>query len=532
MTDYCLLLLTDYCLPITAYRLLLTDYCLPITAYRLLLTDYWLTPGFCPLDGSVMRDHFIDGDWIGGRGEPFSSINPATGQELFYTSHASATEVIAAFLAAGKAFRLWADTDFDERIRIARRFGDVVQTRRQAVGRAISQETGKPLWETSQEVDTVVRKVNLSVEAYQKRTGSKSEKSGSGFSTLSHAPHGIVAVLGPFNFPAHLPNGHIIPALIAGNCVLFKPSELTPMAGAVLVDCWREAGLPAGCLNLLQGDRRTAELMLDQPGLAGVFFTGSAQTGIAIHQRFAGRPEVILALEMGGNNPLVVLKDINLAVAARIIAASAFISAGQRCTCTRRVILVDPAVLPELVQITEQIAVGAPDDVPEPFIGPVITQPAAQRVLQAQRQLIERGAKVLVECRPAKRGLPFLRPGIIDVTGISNLPDQEIFGPILTVTEARDFEEAIALANQTRFGLAAGLIGGNESDFSLFRRKVRAGVINWNRPTTGASSAAPFGGVGLSGNHRPSAFYAADYCAYPVATMQDAELVAPRYPGL
>jgi succinylglutamic semialdehyde dehydrogenase len=479
-----------------------------------------------------MRDHFIDGEWVAGCGEPFCSINPATGKELFYTSHASATEVTAAFLAAGKAFCLWADTDFEARTRVARRFASLVQTRRQEIGLVISQETGKPLWESSQEVDAVVKKIDLSIEAYQQRTGSKSEKSGSGFATLSHAPHGIVAVFGPFNFPAHLPNGHIVPALIAGNCVVFKPSDLTPMASAVLIDCWREAGLPAGCLNLLQGDRRTAELVLDRPELAGVFFTGSVQTGMAIHRRFAGRPEVILALEMGGNNPMVVLEGTNLLIAARIIAASAFISAGQRCTCTRRLILVEPAVLPELLQITEEIALGAPDEVPEPFIGPVINEPAAQRILQTQRQLVEQGAKILVECRPAKRGLPFLQPGIIDVTGLSGLPDQEIFGPLLTVTEARDFDEAIALANQTRFGLAAGLIGGNESGFSVFRRKVRAGIINWNRPTTGASSAAPFGGIGLSGNHRPSAFYAADYCAYPVATMQSTELTTPRHPGL
>jgi succinylglutamic semialdehyde dehydrogenase len=302
--------------------------------------------------------------------------------------------------------------------------------------------------------------------------------------------------------------------------------------GALLVDCWHEAGLPAGCLNLLQGGRTTAEWMLNRPELAGVFFTGSVRTGLAIHQRFGGRPEVILALEMGGNNPLVVLEGADLKAASRTIAVSAFISAGQRCTCTQRLILVDSTVLPELVQISEEIRVGAPDEVPEPFIGPVIHSAAAQNVLQAQQELVDRGAKILVECRPAEKGLPFLRPGIVDVTGLYGVADQEIFGPLLTVNRARNFVEAIAFANQTRFGLAAGLIGGSEQDFEMFRRNVRAGIINWNRPTTGAGSAAPFGGVGLSGNHRPSAFYAADYCAYPVATMQSAELVAPVHPGL
>jgi succinylglutamic semialdehyde dehydrogenase len=351
-------------------------------------------------------------------------------------------------------------------------------------------------------------------------------------SVLSHAPHGIVAILGPFNFPAHLPNGHIVPALIAGNCVVFKPSELTPLTGSLLADCWREAGLPPGCLNLLQGDRPTAEFILERPEVAGVFFTGSATTGVAIHQRFATRPEVILALEMGGNNPMLVLETNDAVAAARIVAVSAFISAGQRCTCTRRLIVIGDEILPELIRITESIEVGAPNDLPEPFLGPVITSSAANKVLNAQRKLVAIGAKILVECRPAKKGIPFLRPGILDVTGVDNLPDEEVFGPLIQVTRVADFDAAITEANRTRFGLAAGLIGGTEKDFEVFRRRVRAGIINWNRPTTGASSAAPFGGVGLSGNHRPSAFYAADYCAYPVATLQSEELSLVEYPGL
>ena len=477
-----------------------------------------------------MHDHFVGGNWVLGQGERLHSTNPATGEEIFRTRHASLSEVVGAFLAAWDAFQEWANTSLDQRIQIAHQFAEVVRSRRNEFERAISQETGKPLWESHQEVDTVVKKIDLSIEAYRQRTGTRSEKTGNNFSVLSHAPHGIVAVLGPFNFPAHLPNGHIVPALIAGNCVVFKPSELTPWVGALMVDFWREAGLPAGCLNLLQGDRITAELILDRPELAGVFFTGSARTGIAIHQRFAGRPDVILALEMGGNNPMVVLEGSDLRTAARTIAVSSFISAGQRCTCTRRLILVDPAVIPELVRVTEQILVGAPDE--NPFIGPLISVPASEQVLQAQQRLIQLGAKTLVECRPIKRGLPFLHPGIVDVTGVARVADEEVFGPLLAVTRVHDFEEAIEVANSTRFGLAAGLIGGREQDFELFRRRIRAGIINWNRPTTGASSAAPFGGIGLSGNHRPSAFYAADYCAYPVATIQSSELFAPEYPGL
>ena len=269
-----------------------------------------------------------------------------------------------------------------------------------------------------------------------------------------------------------------------------------------------------------------------RPELTGVFFTGSARTGIAIHQRFAGRPDVILALEMGGNNPLIMLNGTDPIAAARTIATSAFITAGQRCTCSRRLILVEDNGLDELIRIIEEIRVGSPDEVPEPFIGPLINNAAAQKVLKAQEALIERGGEILIKCRPARKGIPFLQPGLLDVTSVLNPSDEEIFGPLLLLTRTTDFDAAILKANSTRYGLAAGLIGGRKKDFELFRRRVRAGIINWNRPTTGASSAAPFGGVGLSGNHRPSAFYAADYCAYPIATMESEELIAPEYPGL
>jgi succinylglutamic semialdehyde dehydrogenase len=479
-----------------------------------------------------MFDHFIGGQWIRGQGQPFSSTNPATGEQVFQSRNADSSEVATAFQTAKGAFQKWAENSAEERFQVARNFASIVDRQRQEFVTAIACETGKPLWESNQEVDTVVKKVELSISAYAERTGSREQQMGQARSVLSHAPHGIVAILGPFNFPAHLPNGHIVPALIAGNCVVFKPSELTPLTGSLLADCWREAGLPPGCLNLLQGDRSTAEFILERPEVAGVFFTGSAATGVAVHERFATRPEVILALEMGGNNPMLVLETNDAVAAARIAAVSAFISAGQRCTCTRRLIVVGNEILPELIRITESIVVGAPNDLPEPFLGPVITSSAANKVLNAQRELVANGAKILMECRPAKKGIPFLKPGILDVTGVDNLPDEEVFGPLIQVTRVSDFDAAITEANRTRFGLAAGLIGGTEKDFEVFRRRVRAGIINWNRPTTGASSAAPFGGVGLSGNHRPSAFYAADYCAYPVATLQSSDVSPIEYPGL
>src|SRR5580692_5111761 len=346
-----------------------------------------------------MLDHFINGQWVRGQGETFCSVNPATGKQVLQTRNADASEVMAAFQTGKTAFQKWAESSPPERFQVARKFATIVEARRQEFVAAISRETGKPIWETNQEIDTVIKKIDLSISAYEERTGHREQVAGVGSSVLSHAPHGSVAILGPFNFPAHLPNGHIVPALIAGNCALLKPSELTPLTGALMADCWQQAGLPAGCLNLLQGGRHTAELILEHPRLAGVFFTGSANTGIKIHQRFAGRPDVILALEMGGNNPLVVLDTADPKRATRIIAVSAFISAGQRCTCSRRLILVGEEILPELIRVTEAIRVSSPNDLPEPFISSVINASAAKRVLAAQKELLADGAKILVECR-------------------------------------------------------------------------------------------------------------------------------------
>jgi len=482
-----------------------------------------------------MCDHFINRRWISGTGESFTATNPTQWNQPFITKNATATEVTNACSVAAEAQIGWAEEPFDHRAAVAEAYATVLEKEKESLTRLISQEVGKPFWESRTEVDTMIRKVSFSIQGYKSRTGFSKQELGDGSrAILSHHSHGVVAILGPFNFPGHLPNGHIVPAILAGNTIVFKPSEFTPGVGAFLARCWEQAGLPKGVLNLVQGDRLTAGFLLDDPRIAGLYFTGSTAAGLAIHRKFAGRPEVILTLEMGGNNPMVVLNSTNLAESARLIAISAFVTSGQRCTCTRCLIVTPEAepVIEALVALTKDIVVDSPDADPQPFIGPVIHLPAADRVLAFQRELTERGGKILEESRPTKYGLPFLRPGIVDVTDLEDLPDEEIFGPLLQVIRVASFEEAIARSNATRYGLAAGLVGGTRDEFELFRRKVRAGVINWNRPTTGASSAAPFGGIGLSGNHRPTALYAADYCAYPVATLESSTPNAPKHAGL
>jgi succinylglutamic semialdehyde dehydrogenase len=484
-----------------------------------------------------LRDHFINGAWHAGAGEAFHSLNSELDEPAFAARHATTDEVDAAYVAAREAAREWRDLLFEERAEHAKRFADEVKRRTEDLTAAISLETGKPLWEARTEVASIVAKVAISISAHQHRTGETRNKAGEATAVLRHRPHGVVAVLGPFNFPGHLPNGHIVPALLAGNCVVFKPSELAPGVGALMAECWGCIGLPPGVLNLVQGGRETAEAVVNHPGLDGLYFTGSAPTGISLHRKFAGRPEVILALEMGGNNPLVICDVADFDATAVLTILSAYQTAGQRCTCARRLIVVEnedmPALLTRLTERIRAIKVGYPGGMEDVFCGPVIHNRAADHVIAFQDGLIRAGATALVPIARPNPAKPLLRPGLLDVTKVERREDEEIFGPLLQLVRVPDFEAAIVEANATRFGLAAGLISDRRDLWEKFLRRIRAGVVNWNRPLTGASSTAPFGGIGLSGNHRPSAYYAADYCAYPVASLELDIVRAPTpVPGL
>jgi succinylglutamic semialdehyde dehydrogenase len=478
-----------------------------------------------------MSTHFIAGAWQEGLAASFESLNPVSQAVLWTGRAATPAQVAAAVAAAREAFPAWAQRSLDERIVVLEAFAVSLKSHADELARCIGEETGKPLWESATEVTSMVNKVAISIQSYRERTGEKSGPLADATAVLRHKPHGVVAVFGPYNFPGHLPNGHIVPALLAGNAVIFKPSELTPKVAELTVKCWIEAGLPAGVLNLLQGARETGVALAADAGIDGLFFTGSSGTGNLLHKQFAGRPDKILALEMGGNNPLVVEQVADLDAAVYTIIQSAFISAGQRCTCARRLLVPQgewgDGLLARLVAVASNIQVGAFDATPAPFMGSVISLGAAEHLLTAQQQLLAKGATALLTMTQPQATAALLTPGIIDVTAVSNRPDEEFFGPLLQVIRYSDFDAAIAEANATQFGLAAGLLSDSAERYQQFWLQSRAGIVNWNKQLTGAASSAPFGGVGASGNHRASAYYAADYCAYPVASLESATLSLP-----
>ena len=466
------------------------------------------------------QKQYIAGRWIDSNGTLLVSLNPATGEPIWQAASASNSDVEAAVAAAKQAFTQWRLLSFREREAYVVRFVEVLRNHQEDLAEIIHRETGKPLWESHTEIATMIGKGDISIAAYHDRTGARSSEANGATTQLAYRPIGVFAVLGPYNFPGHLPNGHIIPALLAGNTIVFKPSELTPGFAELMTACWEEAGLPAGVINLVQGGRDTGESLVGSADINGVLFTGSSKTGRAIHRSLAGQPEKMLALEMGGNNPLIVDDVSNQRAGIYTIIQSAFISAGQRCTCARRLIVVDsPAnrqLINALVVATKKIKVGSDDSC---FMGPLISAGAAKGVMAFEATLINAGAEALVPLRQSSQCDALIHPGLIDVTAVSNVVDEECFGPLLQIYWVDDLTAAVAKANDTRYGLAAGLLSDRTSAWEYFYGRINAGIVNLNRQITGASGSAPFGGIGASGNFRPGAYYAADYCAYPIASM-------------
>ncbi|MEG0483109.1 MAG: succinylglutamate-semialdehyde dehydrogenase [Acinetobacter sp.] len=473
----------------------------------------------------------INGVWVQGQGTAFTKTDPVSNQQIWAGHEASQADVEQACNAARQAFPAWARLALAERIAIIERFAVLLEQNKTQLAEVISQETSKPIWETLTEVQSMIGKVAISIRAYHQRTGFSETEMADGVASLRHRPHGVLAVFGPYNFPGHLPNGHIVPALIAGNTLVFKPSELTPWTAEETAKLWQQAGLPNGVLNVVQGGRSTGEALAAAEQIDGLLFTGSANTGYHLHKQMAGAPEKILALEMGGNNALIIDDATDIDAVVNLAIQSAFVSAGQRCTCARRIIVKQgtngDAFIQRFVEVAKNLVIGRWNAEPQPFMGGVISSRAAEQMLVAQSKLIALGAKPLLEMTRPQADSALLTAGILDLTDVADIPDDEYFGPLTTIYRYHDFDEALSIANNTRFGLAVGLVSPDRELFERVLIEARAGIVNWNKPLTGASSAAPFGGVGASGNHRSSAFYAADYSAWPMASLESDSVALP-----
>ncbi|MEM1186831.1 MAG: succinylglutamate-semialdehyde dehydrogenase [Planctomycetota bacterium] len=456
------------------------------------------------------------------------SRSPIDGSIVWSGPETAQAEITAIVQRARRAQMDWASASTSDRIEVARQYAAAVERRVDELAALVTLETGKLRWDARAEARLVAAKVGVSIAAIAALEEPEPELP-RGRGAVERRPIGVCAVLGPFNFPAHLPNGQIVPALLAGNAVVFKPSEKSPAVGEWLIERWQESGCPADLVQLAQGGPETAR-HLTNADIDGVLFTGSRSTGVAIHRALAGRPEVLLALEMGGNAPVVVHPEAEPSAAAYQALVSAYISSGQRCTCARRLIVPAgaQAAVDALTEAINGLKVGLPADEPEPFIGPLIDDEAASGVLAAQARLIEDGATPLVLSEQNAQCASLLTPGLVDATPIDRLADREVFGPLLVVRRVNTLDDAFREAARTRYGLAASLLGGDRNAFEEFLKRVPAGVAIRNGPTTGASAQLPFGGVGHSGNHRPAGFHMASHVADAVSRLRFDELEIPE----
>jgi succinylglutamic semialdehyde dehydrogenase len=443
-------------------------------------------------------------------------------------------EISETLKKAQNAFNTWAFSTFEERFGYLLAFQNILKEEKEKLSLEISKEIGKILWESKAEVDSVINKVDLSLNSYLQRTPYSINKAKEQTFLLKHRAHGVVAVIGPFNLPLYLPASQIIPALLAGNCVVFKPSSKAVKVAFFLKQLFDKAGLPPYVFNIILGNQNEVEILASSPDCDAIFFSGSSEAGQNLNKIMCSHPGKLLVLEMGGNNPLVVWdsKDISAAVYTTLI--SAFLTSGQRLTSAKRLILpkntFSKKFLEHLCASIKKINVGFFDSNPQPFMGPVVSSEVQDSLFKKEKLLLSLGAKSLIALRSEMRNLVY--PGLIDITLIDPQlrPDSEYFGPLLQVIEVDNFEKAIEEAKNTQYGLVASILTEDKSLYKQFYLTIKAGLIHWNTPTTGATGFAPFGGVGKSGNFRPGGFYMADSCAYPVVSFENDKLSIPSNP--
>jgi len=495
-------------------------------------------------------------DLLGGRfapipGDSLRSTNPAHPTEVVWSGSPVLAHVDEAVAAARRAQPSWARTPLERRFAALRRFRDLCKARADDMARLIADETGKALWDARGEANLLAAKVDITLDdsefgGLRRVTGFEIPLSPSRTGRAWFRPHGVLCVLGPYNFPAHLPNGHLVPALAMGNTVVLKPSDKAPAVGQTLATWLWEAleaeGAPPGVVNMVQGAADVASRLAAAPGVDGILFTGSWPVGRRILEANLDSPGRIIALEMGGNSAAVVLPDANLRQAAIEVVRSAFVSTGQRCTCTRRLIVhrsIEERFVEAIVAIASKLRIGDPLGDPAPFMGPIITAEARASVLAAQEGYARGGASIRLAARALEdpSGGHYITPGIVRVdrfTATEEGPgaDVEVFGPLLRYVVVDSMDEAVEQANATRYGLAASIFTNDAAAIERFLAEARAGCVNINTGTAGASSKLPFGGLGLSGDNRPAGSFSLDYCAYPVAGMIESSEAAALPVGM
>lgn len=476
------------------------------------------------------------GDFIGGQfrvsenpdGE-WSIQSPSDLKDMVFQPAFALNHIDEVCSVAKKAFPKWAALSQEERNSYLMRLKEVYLSRLDEMAEVISRETGKPTWEAKSEAQLLASKIDVTLNHSMKLVAE--ERIANAIpnvdGVIRFRPRGVMAVLGPFNFPAHLPNGHIIPALAVGNTVVFKPSDKTPAVGQKMAEFFQQAGFPEGVFNLLQGQAETGKRLAGHELVDGVLFTGSYEVGLRIKQDTLQHAWKLLALEMGGKNATVVWKDADLKKALYETVVGSFMTSGQRCSCTSRLILhrsIADQFIAQLHEAAKRLTIGHWKQ--NVFMGPLISSDAVEKYLRFQEIAKREGAEPVMRGKALELEWKghYVTPSIYTVKKFdpqSVYQKSEIFGPNVAVYVVDDFEEAMHINNSTGFGLVMALFSKDEALYKKAILEARVGLLNWNRTTNGASSRLPFGGLGKSGNDRPSAHFAVQYCAVPMASLED-----------
>lgn len=476
------------------------------------------------------------GDYIDGKfviperadGE-FKNASPADLKDEIMTVEFRYDHVTRACGAAKKAFRSWSRLSQDQRNGYLRRLKEVYMSRTAELAEVIARDTGKPLWEATTEVKSMIGKIDITLDASLKLV--QEEKVANALPGVDgyvrHRPRGVMAVLGPFNFPGHLPNGHFVPALATGNTIVFKPSEFTPAVGQFVAQLFHEAQFPPGVFNLVQGLAETGKRLVSDEQVDGILFTGAYETGQKIKSATFEHHWKLLALELGGKNASIIWDDADLDKAIYESVIGSFVTAGQRCSCTSRIILnrkIADRFIEKFYDTAKKLSIGYWKD--NPFMGPLINADAVEKYLRFQEIAQREGAERLMRGKALDTG----RNGYYVTPSICLVPEykkesvyqkSEIFGPNVAIYQVDDFEQAMEINESTGFGLVTSVFSKKRELYEEAVMRGRTGLVNWNRTTNGASSKLPFGGIGKSGNDRPTAHYAVLYCTIPVASLED-----------
>jgi succinylglutamic semialdehyde dehydrogenase len=494
----------------------------------------------------MFKGNFINNKFVPIKNsvQDFILKSPANLKDIISEISFNYSSIDEAVGAAKTAFKTWKKLKLEERKNYILKIKKSLELRIDEFSKIISREVGKPLWESKNEIQSMINKIDISLNEGLKQVNEYEIENilPNVKGVCRYKPYGVFVVLGPFNFPGHLPHGHIIPALLAGNTIVFKPSEKTPLTGQFYAEILLSAELPSGVFNLVHGDGEVGRRLITHKDISGVLFTGSYDVGLKIKKETIYDYWKILVLEMGGKNPCIVHEDANLEGAILETLVSAYITSGQRCSATSKIFVhkkILDSFLLKFHERAKKIKIGHPFE--EVFMGPLIDKSAVEKYHRFQGIALREGFEVVMRGKELslKDEGYYVSPSIFllsekDITKVKKgvYWNEEIFGPNVSVIPYEEIEEAVELANSTEYGLVCSVFTSNMKVYEKFLEDLEFGLINLNRGTVGASSKLPFGGIKKSGNFRPTAISAALYCSYPVSSLEADEVKVNNYIGI